>query len=261
MRAGVAEPPRRPPPSRPGRLTGRGIAAAAGVLVIALVCVRLGFWQLERQQQRDARNAALEVALQLPALQLQGDSLAAVFARPDRYLYRRVRLQGQYQPQEEVVLRGRSLNGAPGVHLVTPLRLSADAGIVLVNRGWVASSDASTVDPRPFVEPGHRTVEGILQPFSPGGDVREALIEVDGETVRTVQRLNHEVLSAAGGARLLPLLVHELPGSAPEPPVRHGIPALDRGPHLGYAFQWFSFAAIAILGFALMFHLSRRSPT
>jgi cytochrome oxidase assembly protein ShyY1 len=36
---------------------------------------------------------------------------------------------------------------------------------------------------------------------------------------------------------------------------------VDAGPHLGYAFQWFSFAAIAILGFLLMLHLSRRRPS
>jgi len=33
----------------------------------------------------------------------------------------------------------------------------------------------------------------------------------------------------------------------PEPP-----PPLDEGPHLDYAFQWFSFATIALLGYGLL---------
>jgi surfeit locus 1 family protein len=35
-------------------------------------------------------------------------------------------------------------------------------------------------------------------------------------------------------------------------PVRQPAPALDPGPHLGYAIQWFSFAAIAITGWLVL---------
>jgi cytochrome oxidase assembly protein ShyY1 len=35
-------------------------------------------------------------------------------------------------------------------------------------------------------------------------------------------------------------------------PVRQAAPALDPGPHLGYAIQWFSFATIAIVGWLVM---------
>jgi cytochrome oxidase assembly protein ShyY1 len=39
-----------------------------------------------------------------------------------------------------------------------------------------------------------------------------------------------------------------------------GPPTLDNGPHLSYAIQWFSFAAIAITGAAIVAVRSRHQP-
>jgi surfeit locus 1 family protein len=263
MRAGAAE--TRPPARRPFRFTGRGIAAAAFVLLIAAVCIRLGFWQLERQAERDALNAVLASALEQPPLDLRGETLKAVRDDPASYLYRQVRVEGVYAPDREVVLRGRALGGNPGVNLVTPLEIQGETVSVLVNRGWVPSPDASTVDPRPHVEPGFRSVLGILQPLASGVESREVVLEVAGRPVRTLQRLDGADPRLVEARQLLPLVVQQLSEGAPDgesaaaggSPARLPPPVIDRGPHLGYAVQWFSFAAIAILGFGLMLHLSR----
>src|SRR5690606_15364596 len=42
-------------------------------------------------------------------------------------------------------------------------------------------------------------------------------------------------------------------------PIRLGPPELDRGPHLSYAIQWFSFATIALIGWAIV--VARRWTT
>jgi surfeit locus 1 family protein len=262
MRAGVAEERRPDPGSRhPFRFTGRGIAAAAFVLVIAAVCIRLGFWQLDRQEQRDELNRALAAALQEPPLDLGAAEMEAVLADPEAHLYRRVRVEGTFDASREVVLRGRALDGNPGVNLVTPLLLREGSVAVLVNRGWVRSPDASTVDPEAHAEPGLRVVEGVLQPLPRGGDTREAVLEVNGRPVRTAMRLDGSDPRFTGTATLFPLLVQQV-GTGSDPgtvgtPTRLPAPRIDRGPHLGYAVQWFSFAAIAVLGFGLMLHLSR----
>ena len=41
----------------------------------------------------------------------------------------------------------------------------------------------------------------------------------------------------------------------PEPPP---LPQLTNGPHLSYAFQWFSFATIAIVGYVVLVGRDRR---
>jgi cytochrome oxidase assembly protein ShyY1 len=38
------------------------------------------------------------------------------------------------------------------------------------------------------------------------------------------------------------------------------MPALDSGPHRGYAIQWFSFAAIALFGALAVVRRERRAP-
>jgi surfeit locus 1 family protein len=54
------------------------------------------------------------------------------------------------------------------------------------------------------------------------------------------------------------LLERQVPpqtGSLPEPPP---LPPLTNGPHLSYAVQWFSFAAIALFGYVVLLRRDRR---
>ena len=43
-------------------------------------------------------------------------------------------------------MTGRTRSGSPGVHILTPLRIPESDTALLVNRGWVYSPDARTVD-------------------------------------------------------------------------------------------------------------------
>lgn len=208
----------------------RGVVAAAVALVIAAVCVRLGVWQLDRLGQRRARNAALAARLALPALQVRGGGggISADSARQ-----RRVVATGVYDYAREQTWPGRSFEGTPGVALVTPLRL-ADGSEVLVDRGWVPSPDAFHVDHAAYREADTATVEGLaLVPPRGRGDV-----------------------DATG---FLPFVIQqEAPLASRGLPRRWPPPALDNGPHLSYAVQWFSFAVIVLVGTAA---LLRRTPS
>src|SRR5699024_6312310 len=110
------------------------VLGTVGVLVVALVCVRLGAWQLDRLQQRRAVNARVAERLQQPPL-----PSAATLTDTAAAHFRHVRLAGRFDDARSIILPGRSLRGAPGVHLLTPLLLSADTA-VLVNRGWVPAA-------------------------------------------------------------------------------------------------------------------------
>lgn len=257
--AGGAE---RFPPS-PG--WGRKGAVLAGllVLVVAAVCVRLGFWQLDRLAQRQARNAHLEQALALPAISLGGGTLREIERDPAAYLNRRVHARGVYDPGGEVLLRGRTHQGQPGVHLVTPLRIADVDAAVLVNRGWAPAPDAATLDPAPLSEIGQRDVEGIIQlvPSPPEGGT-PVEIETASGRVLTLRRLDLQALRARAAQRLAPIYIQQLPDPSPSDaptPVRIPLPELTEGPHLGYAVQWFSFAAIFVIGYAVVL-LRRRLP-
>ncbi len=135
-------------------------------------------------------------------------------------------------------------------------------GALLMDRGWVSSPDAATADPRPFREPGTVTIAGAIEippPPSPEGS-RPVVVEVDGLEIPTYQRIDLTDLDSLSPVPLLPFyVVRSAPvGSEQGPPFGADPPELDEGPHLGYALQWFSFAAIAIIGF---FVVARRSAS
>jgi surfeit locus 1 family protein len=195
-------------------------------ILVATVCVFLGKWQLDRLAQRRARNAVLAARLALPLAPVRRDIPA------DSARQRRVVAQGVYDFTAERTWPGRSFQGTPGVALITPLRL-ADGSAVLVDRGWVPSPDAFHVNHSLYREPDTATVTGIaLIPPRGRGDV-----------------------DVAG---FLPFVIQaETPEPASGLPRRWPPPALDDGPHLSYAIQWFSFALIALVGTAVLIRKGR----
>ena len=243
------------------KMSASGIAAGIGVVLIAAVCVRLGFWQLHRLDERRAENAVLSAALSAPPIDLRGAMLDSVLADPGRYRFRRARVEGHYDSTAAFLLRGRARRGAPGVHLVAPLKLDGAARTILVNRGWLPSPDAATADPRPYASAGSMVVEGLLHPLGAAvGDPSPVMLRVDGTVVRSYQRLDWPTFQAVLTADLLPVYLQRVaPEDTPESlPAADPIPSTDNGPHLGYAFQWFSFAAIAVIGFGVVATRKRR---
>jgi surfeit locus 1 family protein len=234
------------------KLTPRGVLAAIFVLLVAGTCVRLGFWQLDRLEQRRARNAAIRAAGDLPPLRL--DSAApALSADPRALAWRRAEAAGRYHHAGDMVLRGRARGGRPGVHLVSPLVL-ADGRVVMVNRGWVPAPDASTADVRPLRTTGPVRVSGALLPLPSDPDCGLPVPGGPGGADTTWRRVDLAVARARSPGPLVPLLLQELPsggeeGAAPAP---EPLPALSQGNHLSYAVQWFSFAAIAVIGFLIV---------
>lgn len=209
-------------------------------------CVRLGFWQLDRLDQRRTYNAALRTATALPVLELDSQAAQAVAQDPARFINRRVRARGSFDPSGEVVLRGRSQGGRPGVHVVTPLRLAGSDAAVMVNRGWARAPDALTVNADSLREPGVQSVEGLLLAVP----AQEVGPQPAGGTWL---RLHLPTMKQRVGYPLLPLYIQQLaPSSMAASLQRVPPPELSEGSHLSYAVQWFSFAAIALIGFAVM---------
>jgi surfeit locus 1 family protein len=250
-RTGTAEDlPQRQP--RAGfTVTLPGVLAGLFVVAAAAVCIGFGFWQLDRHQQRQARNDTVRAAELRAPLELDAAAVAAITRDPEAFVYRRVRVKGVVPVATEFLLRGRSHMGQPGVHLFAPLHLEGTREILLVNRGWLAAPDAATVDPRPYAERESRVVEGVVLPF-PDADGQGRPVEIDLGDFRvfSLGRMDRTAVEAHFAATALPFYVQELPAAArPGPPVRLALPELDAGPHLSYAVQWFGFAAVFLVGF------------
>jgi surfeit locus 1 family protein len=238
------------------RVTVRGALAAIFILAMCAMCVRLGFWQLDRLEQLRARNAAIRANTAQPPLVLDSAALAG---DPQAYQWRRAQAAGRYHHAGDMVVRGRSRQGRPGVHLVSPLVL-ADGRVVMVNRGWVPSPDGSTADVRALRTAGPVRVSGALLPLTTQPD-RGLPIAGRAGADTTWRRVDLAAARERSPGPVLPLVLQQLPGGpgTESPPVPEPLPELSEGNHLSYAVQWFSFAAIGAVGLAIL--LLRRRKT
>jgi surfeit locus 1 family protein len=207
-------------------------------VAVALVCARLGLWQVHRLRERRAVNAAALAARSKPPVTMaEGDAADA------ELVDRRVVASGRYDDDHAILLRGRVYQGVPGVEIVSPLLLHDGKSAVLVNRGFVPTPDAFTVDPDSLREPGTVRVEGIALPIRSGGG---APLQQGKET--TWARLDLEALRARLPYPISPVYIRQLPDSTlPRFPRRLEPLSLDDGPHLSYAIQWFSFSVMALV--------------
>lgn len=221
----------------------------AGLVIFAAVfsvaCISLGFWQLRRLAWRRALNARVEARLNEPAVSI--DSLPRDSAGMH---YRQVQLRGTYDYAHEIVLADRTRNGSPGVDIVTPLRIPGRDTALLVTRGWVYAPDGVTADVTRWREGDTVNATGYARPLSVPYRGRPTLPEhpgayrwIDLDALRA--RIPYPVYPLSvvleGDTSTSAAIAHHTPPRVPPPP-------LDEGPHMSYAIQWFSFAAIAIVG-------------
>lgn len=222
------------------------IGATLFVIVVAVLFVNLGFWQLRRLQERRLLNEVQGARYEAPAadvetlVQAAGNDVATLE-------YRRATADGVFDPQHEVLLRSQVYQGQPGWHVITPLLL-ADGKEVLVDRGWVPYE--MDTPPVTAVTPASGTVEitGVVRPTQLR---RIGPIEPAGR-LQTVARIDIDRLRQQFDHPLLPVWL-QIVGPAESLPIPAEVPTFtDQGPHLSYAIQWFSFTLIGLVGYAFL---------
>ena len=220
------------------------IAVAAAALF-----VRFGLWQVGRLRERQARNAVIaeqQRSTPIPLAALPRDTAAAH--------YRPATVSGQFDYEQELVVTNRTRRGSPGVELITPMRVSGSDTAVLVNRGWVYSPDGGTVDRARWREADSASVQGYVELYTPDAGITRSA--ADPRIVRRISR--QEVASKIPYPVARYYVVSIGDSMSTTHPARREIPALDEGPHRGYAVQWFCFAAIALGGAAAVVMRERR---
>lgn len=225
------------------------------LLVLALVAAMLaaGFWQVSRDGDRAERNEIIAARIDAPAVPI------AEVAGPgdptqvgEGNLYQPVKVAGEYRPDDEVLIRNRTFDGAPGWWVITPL-VGIDGTGVLVNRGWIPRSFEST-EPRPGTEADQGPIEvtGWVIPTRKAQGFETD--DPEAGRLADLARTDVERIAAQLDYPVVPVVVQLRPGDTdpdrlPAPLPR---PSLDAGPHMAYAIQWFIFSAIAIVGYPMI---------
>ena len=212
-------------------------------LFFVIVTTSLGIWQTGRADEKRQQQAKLDAMASEPAIVVTGQPIPA-----DALVSRKVVARGEFLDERTLLIDNRVYRGAPGYHVVTPLRIEDTDMHVLVNRGWIAGNGDRSRIPTVIAQTGRVAVEGMavfpprnsyaLAPDTAKGPVRQHLVLSD--------------VQAETGLKFQPVVIQQ--ESREKDGLVRDWPQPDAGVnvHLAYALQWYVMAAvIAILWIAL----------
>ncbi len=224
---------------------GRWRRSLALVVVFAIGCGLLSWWQFARRQETARAEALIVANASAPAASLGALLPSRTGWRADEE-WRTVRVQGTYLPSEQLLVRNRvDADGDPGFEVLTPFRLR-DGSVFVLDRGWISiGTTQDRPDSVPAAPAGTVVVDARLQQdegplpgrTAPAGEIPS----IDLKAV--AQRTGAATFTGAYGQ-----VRSETPAAALgglerlTPTVDTGV---DEGTHLSYAIQWILFAAIA----------------
>ena len=228
---------------------GWGVSVAAAIAMV--IALSLGNWQLRRAEEKQALQERFDnrergATLRLPSSLVEVKDVE----------YARVSVRGEFLPHHTILLDNRVRNGVVGYDVVTPVRIEGGELCVLVNRGWIAAGPRRDVLPKFPTPAGPQSLEGIaLVPggryFEFGGD--HAAGKKTAAAVEPVwQHLNFERYAETTRLALQPFLIRQT--SASDDGLARVWDRPDRGVdiHRGYAFQWYSLAALILVLYVVL---------
>ena len=219
------------------------------VLAGTAVCARLGIWQLDRLDQRRAFNTQVETMRAADMLDLNQELPSDI----DSMEWRSVAVTGEYDFENQVVIRNQYNGNQYGYHIITPLLFNG--GAILVDRGWIpADGDSAPSDWRKYDEVGPQNVTGQIrigqaQPII--GGVADPELSPEKTRMDAWNNLNLERIAQQIPYPILTVYVQpNTEDAASAPPIAfQPIVELTEGSHFGYALQWFTFATILFVGY------------
>jgi len=217
-------------------------------LVMVPLMVSLGFWQLQRAQEKAHLAAAFEERQQRAPARVSGlwDKNAESLA------YLPVQLIGSFLPDKYFLLDNQVQHGQFGYDVLRILQLSDGGGTVLVNLGWVAGDAARRVLPAvPMVE-GTVEISGHIY-VAPGEPFMLAEQQLGNAWPKLIQAVEMDklgpALAALQGDRVFPFPVRIDAGEPGALQVDWQLVNMSPQTHQGYAVQWFAMAAVLFVFF------------
>lgn len=219
------------------------------LLAVIVLCYGtwwLGQWQFHRLSSTRHGNDIIrtnETRNPVPVDQV----LAVGQPVPEQQEWRRVSATGTYDTKHTITWRYRtSDHSETGVDEVVPL-VTANGTAVLVDRGWVASADPTSLPADPPQPPsGQVTVVGWVRQDATGSATSVADLGTRAlSSVTAGPAIGHPVYG--GFIDLQSEDGSPAPGVTPT-----DMPELNDGPHFFYGIQWWFFGALAIIGFVYL---------
>lgn len=215
-------------------------------LLLLPLLISLGFWQLQRAEEKAALALAFERQQASPPAPLT----SLVGAPAAELAYRPVVLRGRYIAGRDLLLDNRTRGGRYGNEVLSVFELE-NGSLALVNRGWLPADPARRVLPEVPAVPGESlTVTGSVY-VAPGEPYLLADQPLAEAWPQRIQAVEMDKVAALLDEPLFPYPVRVNAGEPGALQADWQVINASPARHRGYAVQWFSMAAVLALLYLL----------
>lgn len=211
-------------------------------LLMFCLMIKLGFWQLSREQEKISLQEMYSSRLSAPAQDLNSLDWQSDL------LYVSAQLTGHFDNEHNFLLDNKINAGRPGFEVISPF-ISLEGILVMVNRGWLPQGQyRSDLPELPRVD-GEVSIKASI--YIPLG--KQLMLGEDAPSQnwpRLIQSLDPEELAKelkrSDNSALFPYsvrLLENMPGV-----LTRNWPVISTRPekHRGYAVQWFLMASVLL---------------
>lgn len=210
-------------------------------IIFFTLFIKLGFWQLDRADQKKIINMAFVERQNQPPIPLNKETIQMPIID---IIWHHVTISGEFLNDKNIILDNQVVQEKAGFLIYTPFKILDSNKIILVNRGWYPLSNSRNDVPNIPPIKGAQAIEGeINQMPSSGISLGKVITEKLNESSFRLQKMDYEVLSSLIGKDLMRYVVKlKKPIFDKTYVIDLGIPVPDSDKNYGYAFQWFAMA-------------------
>lgn len=236
------------------RFRPRWLPTLAAALLVPLF-IAAGQWQWDKAAAKAERQQQLETRVSEPVVPIPNEA-----ANAQALQYRKIVARGYYEPQHQILIDNRTYRQQAGFHVVTPLRVEGSDIRLLVNRGWIPALAEHSREPEIVTPSGIVEVSGMaVVPASRFFSLQPETNGEHGSWQHVWQNLDLARYGERVSFPVQPVVMQLDPESAAGGFVRDWVRPDDRRlTNLGYAFQWWGFAATTV-GLWCFFGFRRKS--
>lgn len=208
------------------------------ILILATMAflVSLGFWQLDRADQKRTIEASIQKA---------NTGVVELIVNQNELLnkeYYEVRLQGSYVSDKQFIYDNQIVDQASGYYVLTPFVLTGQSNAIMINRGFIPWSGRRDQLADIAVDYAPREIK--IQVSKPIKRIELKTSDISNQFPVLIQAIDFDVIEEISSTSFVDV-IGLLDPSSDDGFVRKWEPytgSIEK--HIGYAIQWFLMALV-----------------
>lgn len=221
-------------------------------IVVIPLLLSLGFWQLDRADEKKVIDTEIKTAIAQQPINLNAETLKDI----TQSAYRKITVSGNYDANNQLLLDNRTHQGKPGYHVLSPFHFDGINAkqAVLINRGWIGYQGTRDAIPDIAIDNTKQNISGSIKMIGEaivlsGDKQQNSSNKLTPHNYHLIQSIQLEDLESQLGYKLLPIVIelgkNEKNGFTRDWQPYYG--SVDK--HNAYALQWFAMALVVLFLF------------